>query len=81
MFDEQDLIRQCILGDEDAFAELIDRYKVMVFNIADRMVHDSEITEDLAQGGIHQGKPRSPGIQGKRETIDLDLSKLRIESA
>ncbi len=49
MSDEQDLIRRCVLGDEDAFAELIDRYKVMVFNIADRMVHDSEITEDLAQ--------------------------------
>ena len=49
MSDEQDLIRRCLFGDEGAFAELVDSYKGMVFNIVDRMVRDAMITEDLAQ--------------------------------
>ena len=49
MSDEQDLIRRCLFGDEGAFAELVDSYKGMVFNIVDRMVRDAMVTEDLAQ--------------------------------
>ena len=46
---EQDLIGRCMRGDEVAFAQLVENYKVMVFNIADRMVRDRSASEDLAQ--------------------------------
>ena len=58
--DEQNLIRQCIRRDETAFVQLVDRYKVMVYNIVDRMVPNSDLTEDLAQEvflRVYEGLP------------------------
>lgn len=49
MCDEQELVRRCLRGEEAAFAELVERYQVMVFTLADRTVRDSAATEDLAQ--------------------------------
>lgn len=46
---ERELIGRCARGDELAFAELVERYKVMVFAIAQRMLHDHAAAEDLAQ--------------------------------
>lgn len=46
---EQELIGRCARGDELAFAELVERHKVMVFNIAIRMLRDHSAAEDLAQ--------------------------------
>jgi len=46
---EKDLIKRCRNGDRKAFADLVDRYKVIVFNLVDRMVFDRAIVEDLAQ--------------------------------
>ncbi len=46
---EKDLIKRCRNGDRKAFADLVDRYKVIVFNLVDRMVFDKAIVEDLAQ--------------------------------
>ncbi len=49
MSDESRLVRRCLRGDEQAFSELVDRYKVMVYSIVARVVQDSEVAEDLAQ--------------------------------
>ncbi len=46
---EKELIKRCQRGDQKAFAELVDRYKVWVFTIIDRMIYDESQTEDLAQ--------------------------------
>lgn len=46
---ERDLIRRCQDGDQKAFAELVDRHKVIVFNLVDRMIYEKSQVEDLAQ--------------------------------
>ncbi len=47
--DEEDIIRQCLDGAEDAFAVLVDRYKIMVHNLAYRMLGDVDTANDVAQ--------------------------------
>lgn len=47
--EEQELVRRCVQRDESACAELVERYQAVVFAVAGRMVHDSAVTEDLAQ--------------------------------
>ena len=49
MGDEQDLVRRCQRGDEDAFGELVDNYKVLVFSMIYRIVGRGADSEDLAQ--------------------------------
>ena len=49
MHDDPRFVRRCLRGDEQAFAEIVDRYKVMVYSIVARVVQDSEVAEDLAQ--------------------------------
>lgn len=46
---EQDLIRQCREGNEDAFAELISLYKPRILSLCHKIVKDHEIAEDLTQ--------------------------------
>lgn len=46
--DEVCLVRRCQEGDAAAFAVLVDRYKLLVYNIADRMV-GADAADDLAQ--------------------------------
>ena len=50
--DEQDIIRRCLAGDRDAYAELVYRYRSMAFTIAFRMVGDADAANDLAQEGF-----------------------------
>jgi RNA polymerase sigma-70 factor, ECF subfamily len=57
---ERGLVERCRLGDEDAFQELIDRYKELVFALIARTVQDRSRAEDLAQDvflRIHRGLP------------------------
>lgn len=61
---ERELLRRCKRGDERAFAQLVDRYKDMVFTLIDRMVYDKSILEDLAQEvflRVHKGIPQFRG--------------------
>jgi RNA polymerase sigma-70 factor (ECF subfamily) len=44
-----EIIEACLGGDKDIFAELINRYKNLVFSIILRMTKDSEEADDLAQ--------------------------------
>jgi RNA polymerase sigma-70 factor (ECF subfamily) len=57
---EADLIARCQQGDEQAFRELVDRHKDMVFALIARSGADSSRVEDLAQEvflKIHRGLP------------------------
>ena len=44
-----ELINACLDGDEDSFAELVDRYKNLVYSIILRQTRDKEEANDLAQ--------------------------------
>ena len=44
-----ELIEACLAGNQDAFAELIARYKNLVYSIILKMTNDSEEANDLAQ--------------------------------
>lgn len=47
--DDATLVRRCLDGNLGAFDVLMTRYEKMVFNLARRMVHDSDATRDVTQ--------------------------------
>lgn len=47
--DDYELVKQSLNGNNDAFAELLSRYKNLVYSVVLRMVNDSEEANDLAQ--------------------------------
>lgn len=47
--EEQSIVRQCIGGRQEAYAVLVRRYQEMVYNVAYRMVGDTEAAKDIAQ--------------------------------
>jgi RNA polymerase sigma-70 factor (ECF subfamily) len=47
--DDSALVRRCAEGDQQAFAQLLDRYETPVFNVVLRMVHDYEDARDTTQ--------------------------------
>lgn len=70
-------------GDERAFAELVDRYKGMVLNLAIRMGSRTESAEDLAQEVFLRVWKALPGFRGEcklstwiyRITINLCIAE------
>lgn len=57
---EDDLVRRCQAGDDDAFEDLVDRYKDLVFAFLARTGLEAARVEDLAQEvflRIHRGLP------------------------
>jgi RNA polymerase sigma-70 factor (ECF subfamily) len=59
-FDERALIDRCRKGDDDAFAELVARYKDLVYAMVFRLTHDRTHVDDLAQEvflKVHRGLP------------------------
>lgn len=59
-FDERALVDRCKAGDESAFAELIARYKDLVYGMVMRLVADRGLADDLAQEvflKVHRGLP------------------------
>jgi RNA polymerase sigma-70 factor (ECF subfamily) len=57
---ERELVERCRAGDDDAFRELVDRYKDRVFGLIVRTVQDRSRAEDLAQEvflRVHRGLP------------------------
>ncbi|MDR3239288.1 MAG: sigma-70 family RNA polymerase sigma factor [Clostridiales bacterium] len=46
---DYELIQSCLQGNQDSFAELIARYKNLVYSVILRMVNDREEANDLAQ--------------------------------
>lgn len=47
--EEESIVSRVLAGDTEAFAELIERYKVAVYNLCARMLHDPTEAEDAAQ--------------------------------
>ncbi|MBI5675589.1 MAG: sigma-70 family RNA polymerase sigma factor [Nitrospirae bacterium] len=47
--DEYALIKECVDGNAEAYAVLVDRYKDMIYNIAYRMLGDADTAHDMAQ--------------------------------
>lgn len=43
------LIRQCLDGRVEAFGSLVDRYQTVLYNLALRMVNDTQDAEDITQ--------------------------------
>ena len=59
-FDERDLIERCRSGDDGAFAELVDRYKDVVYGLVYRMTANRSHVDDLAQDvflKVYRGLP------------------------
>lgn len=57
---ERALVERCRAGDEQAFQELVDRHKDLVFALIARTVQDRSRAEDLAQDvflRVHRGLP------------------------
>jgi RNA polymerase sigma-70 factor (ECF subfamily) len=46
---DEELIRQSLEGNREAFGRLVDKYQRTVYNIALRMVHDNADAEDVSQ--------------------------------
>jgi RNA polymerase sigma-70 factor (ECF subfamily) len=46
---DKELVELCLEGDERAASELVTRFERPVFSMIQRMVHDRELAEDLAQ--------------------------------
>ncbi len=46
---DQDLVQECLRGDERAAREIIHRFERPVFSLIYRMVRDRELAEDLSQ--------------------------------
>jgi RNA polymerase sigma-70 factor (ECF subfamily) len=60
LVNERELVERCRRGDEDAFRELVDRYKNLVFGLIARTVQDRSRAEDLSQEvflKVHRGLP------------------------
>jgi len=58
--DERALIERCRAGDDDAFGELVDRYKNLVYAVVYRLAGDRAQADDLAQEvflKVHRGLP------------------------
>ena len=49
MLDEYSIVQQCLSGDAEQYAVLVDRYKNMVYNLAYRMLGDEDEARDAAQ--------------------------------
>ena len=47
--DEEQTIRQCLNGDAEAFSVLVERYKIMAYTVAYRIVGDADSANDAAQ--------------------------------
>lgn len=47
--DDYELIQYCLKGNQEAFSELVVRYKNLVYSVILRMVNDHEEANDLAQ--------------------------------
>lgn len=47
--EEKELVARCIVGDEAAFTEVVERYRDYVYNFSVKLMRDPDDAEDLAQ--------------------------------
>jgi len=61
---DAELVARCLDGSDDAFAELVDGYKNLVFGVISQVVTDRSRVDDLAQEvflKVHRGLPAFRG--------------------
>lgn len=46
---DSELVRSCLMGNNDAFAELITRYKRLIYSVAYKFTKENEEADDMAQ--------------------------------
>lgn len=46
---DTDLIQKCLAGDQDAFYELVVRYKKLIYSVVYNMIHDKQEVNDISQ--------------------------------
>ena len=46
---DQELIKRCIAGSEEAFAEIVGRYKRLIYSVVYNMIGDREQSNDISQ--------------------------------
>lgn len=46
---DYEIVQLCLKGSEDAFAEIVNRYKKLIFTVVYRMMNDREEANDIAQ--------------------------------
>lgn len=49
---DKELVKQCLLGNNSAFDELVDRYQITMYRTALSIVKDSEVAKDVTQNGF-----------------------------
>jgi RNA polymerase sigma-70 factor, ECF subfamily len=80
------LVEQCLAGQREAYAELVQRYQHTVFRIALGMMRDREGAEDLAQEAFTQAYRKLSTFDARYPfrnwilTICVNLGKNRIRS-
>ena len=64
---DQEIVRRCLSGDTDAYADLVERYGGRVYNVALRITRDPDAAHDCAQDAfirayraLHQYDPAYP---------------------
>lgn len=61
---DQELVARCVAGSDEAFADLVNTYKNLVFGVISQVVADKARVEDLAQEvflKVHRGLPSFRG--------------------
>jgi RNA polymerase sigma-70 factor (ECF subfamily) len=59
--DERELVRASAAGDQDAFAQLVERYRRLVLHVAFRSMGDMSLAEDVSQEAfikVYRGLPK-----------------------
>ena len=80
-FDERALVTRCQRGDDSAFAELVDRYKNLVYAMIYRMMSDRDAGRRPGAGRVPEGPSRPAGPPWRGPALDLDLPDRRSTSA
>jgi len=63
--EEKDLVEQSKKGDEEAFRQLVEKYRGRVFNMALGMTRNTEIADDIAQEAFIRAYFGLPGFKHK----------------
>ena len=63
--EEKDLVRLSVEGNEEAFAVLVNKYRIKVFNLAFSLTRDRDTADDLAQEAFIKAYYALPKFQFK----------------
>ncbi len=63
--EEKELVRLCREGSEEAFAELVKKYRIKVFNLAFSLTRDRDVADDLAQEAFIKAYNALPRFQSR----------------